>query len=100
MQSKEQLSRIHSVIQADKSVMSDACKTLVLKDFADEFAKALEELDDIINQTEFKIETFYKNGGDNNNKWLIYVLHKYSQNDIINSYDKLIISFQITGGRI
>jgi len=33
-----------------------------------------EELDDIINQTEFKIETFYKNGGDNNNKWLIYVL--------------------------
>jgi len=35
-----------------------------------------EELDDIINQTEFKIETFYKNGGDNNNKWLIYVLKK------------------------
>ena len=39
MQSKEQLSRIHSVIQADKSVMSDACKTLVLKDFADEFSQ-------------------------------------------------------------
>jgi len=35
-----------------------------------------EELDDIINQTEFKIETFYKSGGDNNNKWLIYVLKK------------------------
>mgnify|MGYP003290805787 CR=1 FL=1 len=35
-----------------------------------------EELDDIINQTKFKIETFYKNGGDNNNKWLIYVLKK------------------------
>ena len=39
MQSKEQLSRIHSVIQVDKSVMSDACKTLVLKDFADEFSQ-------------------------------------------------------------
>lgn len=35
-----------------------------------------EELDNIIKQTEFKIETFYKNGGDNNNKWLIYVLKK------------------------
>lgn len=35
-----------------------------------------EELDDIINKTEFKIETFYKNGGDNKNKWLIYVLKK------------------------
>lgn len=29
--------RLHSVIQADKSVMSDACKTLVLNDFANKF---------------------------------------------------------------
>lgn len=29
--------RIHSVIQADKSVMSDGCKALVLQDFAEKF---------------------------------------------------------------
>ena len=29
--------RLRSVIQADKSVMSDACKTLVLHDFANKF---------------------------------------------------------------
>ncbi len=39
MQSREQFTRLNNVIQADKSVMSDACKTLVLKDFADEFAQ-------------------------------------------------------------
>ena len=39
MQSKEQFVRLHNVIQADKSVMSDACKTLVLKDFADDFSQ-------------------------------------------------------------
>ena len=27
--------RVHNVIQADKSVMSDACKALVLQDFAE-----------------------------------------------------------------
>lgn len=35
-----------------------------------------EELDDIIRQTKFKIEDFHKEGGDNNDKWLIYVLKK------------------------
>lgn len=35
-----------------------------------------EELDDIIGQTKFKIEDFHKEGGDNNDKWLIYVLKK------------------------
>lgn len=35
-----------------------------------------EELDDIIHQTKFRIATFNKNGGDNNNKWLVYVLKK------------------------
>ena len=35
-----------------------------------------EELDNIIKQTKFKIEDFHKEGGDNNNKWLIYVLKK------------------------
>ena len=29
--------RLRSVIQADKSVMSDACKALVLQDFAEKF---------------------------------------------------------------
>ena len=29
--------RLSKVIQADKSVMSDACKTLVLQDFAEKF---------------------------------------------------------------
>lgn len=35
-----------------------------------------EDLDNIIKQTKFKIIKFYKEGGDNNNKWLIYVLKK------------------------
>ena len=42
MQSREQFTRLNSVIQADKSVMSEACKTLVLKDFADEFSQYFE----------------------------------------------------------
>ena len=29
--------RVNDVIQADKSVMSDACKALVLQDFAEKF---------------------------------------------------------------
>ena len=31
------LKRINDVIQADKSVMSEACKALVLQDFAEKF---------------------------------------------------------------
>ena len=34
------------------------------------------DLDNIIQKTKFKINDFYKDGGDNNNKWLIYVLRK------------------------
>ncbi len=30
-------SRIHDVLRADKSVMSDACKALVMQDFAEKF---------------------------------------------------------------
>lgn len=33
-------------------------------------------LDDIISQTKFQIQDFHKEGGDNNNKWLVYVLKK------------------------
>ena len=33
----ERFKRINDVIQADKSVMSDACKALVLHDFAEKF---------------------------------------------------------------
>lgn len=42
MRTSEQFTRLNNVIQADKSVMSDACKTLVLKDFADEFSQYFE----------------------------------------------------------
>lgn len=34
---KECFARINSVIQADKSVMSDSCKALVLQDFSEKF---------------------------------------------------------------
>ena len=34
------------------------------------------DLDDIIQETKFKIEDFHKDGGNNNNKWLVYVLRK------------------------
>lgn len=33
----EEFLRVNSVIRADKSVMSEACKALVLQDFADKF---------------------------------------------------------------
>lgn len=35
-----------------------------------------EELDEIINQTDFNIESFHQEGGKANNKWLVYVLKK------------------------
>ncbi len=34
---RNDFTRINNVIQADKSVMSDACKALVLQDFAEKF---------------------------------------------------------------
>ena len=34
------------------------------------------DLDAIISQTKFQIQDFRKEGGDNNNKWLVYVLKK------------------------
>lgn len=34
--------RAHTVIQADKSVMSDACKALVLQDFTEKFFEYFE----------------------------------------------------------
>ncbi|MBE7068651.1 MAG: hypothetical protein E7381_05060 [Clostridiales bacterium] len=37
MRKEEALKRINQVIQADKSVMSEACKALVIKDFAEKF---------------------------------------------------------------
>ncbi len=33
----EEFRRIHEVLRADKSVMSDTCKALVLQDFAEKF---------------------------------------------------------------
>lgn len=35
-----------------------------------------EELDGLIKQTKFEIKNFHKEGGENNNKWLVYVLKK------------------------
>ena len=37
MKSNTQFQRANDVIQADKSVMSDGCKALVMKDFTDKF---------------------------------------------------------------
>lgn len=34
---REEFIRVNHVLQADKSVMSDACKALVLQDFAEKF---------------------------------------------------------------
>lgn len=36
-QISEDMQRINNVLQADKSVMTDACKALVLQDFSDKF---------------------------------------------------------------
>lgn len=33
----DDFTRVNNVLQADKSLMSDACKALVLQDFADKF---------------------------------------------------------------
>ena len=51
-----ELLRISKVIQADKSVMSDACKALVLQDFAEKF----NEYFDLIGLP--KLELVTKNG--------------------------------------
>lgn len=48
--------RLSNVIQADKSVMSDACKALVLQDFADKFNEYFE----LIGLP--RMELNYKNG--------------------------------------
>ena len=34
---EQEFERVNNVLQADKSVMSDACKTLVLQDFSEKF---------------------------------------------------------------
>lgn len=48
--------RLSNVIQADKSVMSDACKALVLQDFAEKFNEYFE-----LNGLP-RMELSYKNG--------------------------------------
>ena len=37
MRLREEFLRVNNVLQADKSVMSDGCKALVLQDFAEKF---------------------------------------------------------------
>lgn len=53
---KDDYERLKGVIQADKSVMSDACKALVLQDFAEKF----NEYFDLIGLP--KLELVTKNG--------------------------------------
>ena len=52
----EEFMRMNSILQADKSVMSDACKALVLQDFAEKF----NEYFDLIGLPRMEIR--YKNG--------------------------------------
>ncbi len=56
---KEDYARVNSVIQADKSVMSEGCKMLVLQDFAKKF----EEYFDLSTPPEMEI-VFFKGGYD------------------------------------
>ena len=42
MRKNEDFARISRVLQADKSVMSEACQALVLQDFADKFNEYFE----------------------------------------------------------
>ena len=35
-----------------------------------------EDMNEIITKTGFKVYDFHKEGGSNNNKWLVYVLKK------------------------
>ena len=51
MKRNEDFARVTSVIQSDKSVMSDGCKMLVLQDFA----KKIEEYFDLDGQPEMEI---------------------------------------------
>ena len=53
---KNDFIRINNVIQADKSVMSDACKALVVQDFAEKF----NEYFDLIGLP--RMEIAYQNG--------------------------------------
>lgn len=39
MKSANEFERVNNLIQADKSVMSDGCKSLVLQDFAEKFSE-------------------------------------------------------------
>ena len=61
----EQYARINSVIQADKSVMSDACKTLVLQDFAEKFNEyfdviALPRMEIVCKNGEYTVEISFQ----------------------------------------
>ncbi len=38
----EEYERAHTIVQSDKSVMSDACKALVLQDFTEKFFEYFE----------------------------------------------------------
>lgn len=56
MKTREEYERINTLLQADKSVMSEACKALVLQDFADK----CNEYFDLVGLP--RMEISYKNG--------------------------------------
>ena len=56
MRKDETLRRVNEVIQADKSVMSEACKALIIRDFAEQF----NEYFDLIGLPKMSIN--YQNG--------------------------------------
>ncbi len=56
MEKSKEFKRINDVIQSDKAVMSDACKALVLHDFAEKF----NEYFDVVGLP--KMELVCKNG--------------------------------------
>ena len=67
--------RIHNVIQADKSFMSDACKALVLQDFSEKF----NEYFDVIGLP--RLELSQKNG--------VYTVHVTFEAERIKKFNVL-----------
>ncbi len=67
--------RVNNVIQSDKSVMSDACKALVLQDFAEKF----NEYFDLIGLP--RMELFFKKG--------VYTVHLSFEAERIKKFNVL-----------
>ena len=60
-QRSDDYQRAHSVVQADKAVMSDACKALVLQDFTEKFLEYFEvnglpKMEIYVNEGEYRVD--------------------------------------------